>query len=469
MAEAIHNYTFNEPYWHRAERFATERGGALFGATRTQVLKGWDEGKWQELLIGAGAGYAVKHGVTFGLSLVGVEGLPAAAIAGTVSGAVVSTLKELRRAGNLNDYGRVFRGAAVGAVGGLIGYEIHDFINPILTDHNPIAWVGEQFNKLGTNIHDHLPGATPPETATTIPTGLPTEVAAQPTAIPKPSIEPTAVPKPGVPTPEPQTPPPGIPRPPEPVPVPLTPDIAAKVDLFEKNQALNKAVASRVGFHLAAVPETSPLYSQTQHILEEQAYDSKLHALRQVLIDHPDLDVSKVSDLKFASDAVKATFDQDYAKYNLESVVQNFAHPVGGSIIEVGVPPVSTHEVAQTVNNFVELNHGNHELFVDHVVARGETAGRLLQEMGVTPTWDGQDLQGFVTLAVSNPDTFKDIASGLGMSTEDFLKLLQEAQRDPAAAQKIYHAMSLIKTGVHIKLPTRLVMEEINRRFAFGS
>lgn len=474
MAEPIPNFSLNEPYYRRVERYTGERVGAFFGATRTQVLQSWNEAKWQELLVGVGTGAITKAGLRIALSAAGAQGLPLAILVGAASGAAVSVIKERRRVGNFTDMDRgiILRGAVVGAFGGWIGAELVDWgVTDAMGTFFHDRWEG--LRGVLSNLQVERVEATP----TAGVTAVATETTAQPTVTPtveptpNPTAQPTAVskpfptPEPAAPIPEPQQPPTsGVPGVPEPIPTPQAPNLAEKLLSVEHNQKIETEVAKEVGRILAGVPESSPLHPQIQHILETQGHQSMMNALKQYIADHPNFDINNPADLQAAGDAAKATFIQDYNKKHLEDVINTLVHPA-----EATTAVVDTHQAAQEVTQFVSDNQTNHELFTDHVVARGETAGHLLQEMGVAPTWDGQDLHGFAALWFSNPEAFKDIASGMGLTPEELLKLMQQAQDgDMAAVQKVYKSMSLIKAGTHLKLPTHLLVDEMKRKLAYG-
>lgn len=330
--------------------------------------------------------------------------------------------------------------------------------------------VGETFNRIGTGIHTafgrpvmpwdrgwHIPGTTPPELVYTPPGAYPGDLSESYGGGATPVEQPQPVPRTG---PEPVQPRPVEPgRAPipgaEPGPaVPQGPNLAEKAEVFENNQSVQTAVAAEVGRILAGVPENSPLYPQIQYILETRGNESMENAIEYVLAQHPDFDPNNPEHIKFVGDAARATFAQDYEAQGLDEVIKTL----------VPTADAGPQNAVEQIQQLVEANINNPEVFTDHIVQNGETAGHILQEMGIPPSWDGKDLYGFAALWFSNPEAFKDIATGMGLSPEELLKLVQQAQGgDLSAARKVYKGMSFIGEGRVLKLPAQQVVEQLKR------
>src|SRR5581483_8572771 len=183
MAEAITNIDYNVAPWQRIEWDRMSEAPIFL---RTQTLRAWDEGKFAEIAFSVGAGFAVKNGFRLGATAIGLgtQSWIATVAIGAAAGATVSLIKETRRIqreGGSIDIGRIARGAAFGAVGGLGGGLLREAWDAsYFAEHNPLEWtggaIGETFHRIGEGTSGlfghptmpwdegwHFPGLTPPE------------------------------------------------------------------------------------------------------------------------------------------------------------------------------------------------------------------------------------------------------------------------------------------------------------------
>ncbi len=193
------------------------------------------------------AGAAVRGGVRYGLTVLGISGLPLGIAAGAITGAMVAGLREARHQLNVTEASEgeqyiydkkhvlvaALRGAAVGAVGGLIGYEIANLVSEhFFTPSTPQAPRTPSIYEINHPYEDEGPGgggSPGPQQLTQTPVATLNPEAV--TQLPG-HIEPPATPGPIIPPPEqPHVEPPSAPAPTTPPETPLPPSVSALPDI----------------------------------------------------------------------------------------------------------------------------------------------------------------------------------------------------------------------------------------------
>lgn len=246
--------------------------------------------------------------------------------------------------------------------------------------------------------------------------------------------------------------------------------VESKVEQIQNNQEFKTSLAANVGARLTVADEViaKVLANQgksisnlspdvldkarmaIQHAMENQVNTSASETLHNIVTATPDINISSEDALNAAKTATKANFeawlDNPVGQDSLAAVAQ-------GAIDEQmqAAPVVFSSKITQ----FISENQANAELFTEHTVAPGETAGHLLIKMGLSVTWDGSDWEGFAALNQMNLGSFAALKDATGLSQEEFDKLILRIQSgDKEAYREMINKMGLIRAGSKIRLLT---------------
>ncbi len=148
---------------------------------------------------------------------------------------------------------------------------------------------------------------------------------------------------------------------------------------------------------------------------------------------------------------------------------QNPDHPFSGFTPELpadlGAPitlPTPDLSFSAKIAKFMADNKDNQDIFTQHTVASGETAGHMLVQMDAPVSWDGMDWQGFAILHELNPDAFTDLQTHSGLSDEQFDELITKIKAgDRAAYRELINKMGGVKAGAKLTMLSKKGMSQL--------
>ncbi len=346
-------------------------------------------------------------------------------------------------------------------VGNMLGTSLMDVVRPD-------GVIGKQFDKFGTWLnHNWLERAR----GMSIPDATPTS--------PRPTFTPEPTTIPNTPT---------VPRPTVTVEPTATPQLSVedKVRSLWTNTSvigtngdlLQAYVGEKLQFQDALIDKAMRVQGLSFHELTPQAQAAARQAIKQALEDranksadqafgtlvkqNPALDINNPGLINTAKAATKQTFDNWFNDSKNQADLMGVAQKAANEAMATPpvIPPISINpnipspvDFGSKAAKFFIENQGSPELFTSHTVTWGETAGHLIQKMGISPTWDGSDWQAFAALKALNYQEFTELSRAMNISTDEFAKLLTEIQRgNKDAYQALIKYMGRIEAGKQIRL-----------------
>lgn len=459
----------------------------MWEASRTYLL---NHNAIRELLTGMAVGGVVRYGARAGIAFLGFGGLWVPIGAGALSAASVEYYKQIRTNVSTNPLpaGMTFRERAAammsptylgptswrrlgvaavrGAAGGFIGAEIADFLHP-----QPLENVTPPPKLQVPSVPGVAEGRTPGVSRLAEATYTPTSTSTLPTRAPTLSVRglPTEVPvRPGVPIVEPT-------HPSIPTEAPTT--LEAKVVEIENMPRFQEIKSADVGSHLSVIDalvrdvvhqsDVSGASNQAledarmaiQHRMEARVNEIYDAAVRKVVAVNPNVPVGSLGN------EIARQAQQDYDRWLLSTDTQNQLTTLAHQTLK-GVTSQAASEQVISAGSFgskvSEFLVQNPEATVEHVVKSGETAGNLLEQMGIGPTWDGMDWKAFAVLRELNPEAFSDLKTAMGFSNEQFEELIRRIQDgDHDAYRQLINKIGRIEAGKHLRILSAASMKRL--------
>lgn len=235
--------------------------------------------------------------------------------------------------------------------------------------------------------------------------------------------------------------------------------LAANVDekLPVENEVIVKALVNQgLSVHDLSPEALQSARAAVQNALENQVNTSGSEVLQTIVSGSPDIDISSEAAVNLAKKATKANFeawlDSSVGQDKLMEAVQDTLSQ------QVAIMPSAGAKIAQ----FLAENQASSELFTEHIVKPGETAGHLLLRMGADVRWDGTDWPAFALLNMMNPVEFAELRTATGLSPVEFAELLKKFRNGDQQAYKILiRHMGLIKAGSRVRLLTASGMRQL--------
>lgn len=243
-----------------------------------------------------------------------------------------------------------------------------------------------------------------------------------------------------------------------------------KIEQLQNNADFKTSLAANVGARLAVEDEViaKALAKQgkniadlsldaldkarmaIQHAMESQVNAAASETLHNIVTAVPEINVASEDTLNAVKAATKASFENWLDNSAGQEALESAAQKAFDEQIQTA-PATFSSRMAQ----FMSENQANSEIFTEHTVVSGETAGHLLVKMGLPVSWDGNDWLGFAGLHQMNPGFFTDLKNATGLSQDEFDKLILKIQKgDKEAYREMINKMGLIRAGSKIRLLT---------------
>lgn len=261
----------------------------------------------------------------------------------------------------------------------------------------------------------------------------------------------------------------------------VVPDMASKINSFK--EAVQNDLAAQVGEKLPVdkhlIDSVLEIQGQTKTLVSEPALVAARQTIQQALENQVNQTADSVIQEVLAAhpgdvidsgivDEAKRLISEKFSGWVAEA--QNQADLAGVAQMTLNehlsqqatILPAAGAKIAQ----FLTENQASSEIFTEHIVKPGETAGHLLLRMGADVRWDGTDWPAFAALNMMNPDSFADLRTAMGLSPIEFAELIKKFQNgDQQAYQTLIKHMGLIKAGRKLTLLTPSGFQRLLARF----